>query len=123
MAEQDIKRNFEFLYYGRDRHISPDYGILDKPLNTLKELGGVERVVVQEEEWDKLTNGQRGASFDFRLIAFQGHAIKAYFTREERPDHPENPRYLTRIRLANYELTDEFTNLVSRILTDIPRSD
>ncbi|MBI2673155.1 hypothetical protein HYX19_02750 [Candidatus Woesearchaeota archaeon] len=126
MAE-DIKRNFEFLYFGRGRHICPNNKILDRPLEIIKELGGEAVIEIDESGSDHYEGYWRGFSFDFRVFKFSGYSLKACFTREERPDHPENPMYVTRIRLGNYDLEkrdeEALTKILSAALSKLPTSD
>ncbi len=124
---ENIKRNFEFLYFGRGRHICPDYEILDRPLEIIKELGGEAVIRIGESGSDHYEGYWRGFSFNFEVFKFPGYSLKACFTREEHPDHPENPTYVTRIRLGNYDLEkgdeEAFTKILSAALSKLPRSD
>lgn len=126
---EDIKRNFEFLYFGRGRHICPNEEILDRPLKILEELGGEAEIRICQSGSDHYPSEGywRGFSFDFEVFKFQGYSLKACFTREERPDYPENPMYVTRIRLGNYNLEnldeETLTRRLSAALSKLPTSD
>src|SRR3989304_7654441 len=111
---EDIKRNFGFVYYGKGRHLFPDDSIANMPLRTLMELGGKERLSISEHGLDEISEGyHRGFSFEFKIIQFSGHTIEAYYTKEGAPEMSENPLFVTRIRLANYDYTDSFTKPLS----------
>ena len=111
--QNNIQRNFEFLYFGSES--------LDKPFTILEQLGGIESDKIQFEGEDIPEEGpHRGFSFSLRVFDFPGHSIQAYCTREERPQHSQKPKYITRIRLGNYEKADEFTREVSEALKNLP---
>lgn len=116
--------NFEFLYFGIGRHLSANYEILDKPFETLIGLGGIESVAIVESGTDHIDSCYHCSfSYIFKKIVFPGHFIETYCTREERPDHEENPAYITRIRLGKYDFNDPFSKEVSEALKELPGSD
>jgi hypothetical protein len=120
----DINRNFKFRYFGRNRHVCPNYKILDKPFETLKSLGGVERITIEDTGTDKPSETHfRGFSFIFKVFKFDGHSIEAYCTREERPEDNEHPAYITRVRLGNYDASDNLVIKISEALKNLPKSD
>jgi len=125
----EIKRNFEFSYFGRGRHLCPDLDRLDEPLRVLEKLGGQEVIKITEIGDEKLLGMIRQSDFEFRVFQFPQHPIKAYVTRETYPDgnsqNSEKPANITRIRLGNYDLKDDasFTREVSQRLSEIPNSD
>ena len=120
---EEFNRNFEFLYFGRNRHVTADLEILDKPIKTLEELGGIGKINFSIHGTDHEGNHHRGSSYEFRIFEFEEHTFKVYMTREERPQHPEHPTYLTRLRISNYDLSDDLVKKVSENLSQLPKSD
>jgi hypothetical protein len=126
MSISDITKNFEYMYSGRGRHVGPSYDILDRPIKALMDLGGV---VEHSYENDNTigdtveTHHHESFSYIFKVIGFPGHRIKAFVTREESPNHPNSPAFLTRIRLGEYTNEDSFTEKVERALLRVPASD
>lgn len=122
--EEDIRRNFEFLYFGRGRHLAPDYAVLDRPFQVLEQLEAIERLKIRGRGMDEVTSvWGREFSFDVRVFIFPGHSIEAHCTREGWPEHPKKPSYITRIRLGNYNFADPFSRQVSEALSSLPKSD
>lgn len=123
----EIRERFEFLYFGKDRHLFADPKVLNHPIETLKELGGMEQIAICERGLNLFPQSHCSETFSFmiKVFEFPGHSIKAYLTRESNPNptmHPP-PHQLTRIRLGNYDVSDDFTRQVSEKLSSIPRSD
>lgn len=122
-VEKEFNRNFEFLYFGRNRHVTSDLEILDKPIRTLENLGGIEKINFSIHGSDHENYHHRGFSYEFRIFRFEEHAFEVCMMREERPQHPEHPNYLTRFRIINYDLSDNLVKKVSETLTQLPKSD
>jgi hypothetical protein len=129
MEEADIRKNFEFFYFGRGRHALPKYEVMDRPLKVLEELGGQESLSLSERGSDEFPNLSREFGFYFKVFKFKGHKVKAIVTREIYPDsnEPKNDGgyCTTRIRLGNYDLEkdEEFSRLLARRLSELPSSD
>jgi hypothetical protein len=127
---KNIQRNFEFLYFGKGRHLASDPKILDEPLNTLKDLGGVEKLVINEFVVDHADTNSAGnfnyyrpCEFQVKIFEFQGHSIKAYCTIERHPELKDDPWYITRIRLGGYDINDNLSFEISEALSGLPKSD
>ncbi|MFA5856409.1 MAG: hypothetical protein WC867_03560 [Candidatus Pacearchaeota archaeon] len=67
-----LKRNIEFLYYGRDSGFFPDFLKLVEPMQTLFNLGGIEELSYTTEPMiDEVgENNHRRFSYLFMLKRF-----------------------------------------------------
>jgi len=124
IMQHNIRRNFEFLYFGDGRHLCPDPKVLDEPLSVLGDLGGVPHLTFQENWTDKIVGGHsRDFSFELRVLEFPGHSVRAYCTRELYPEDSVGASFVTKIRLGNYDIADEFSGKISGVLGNLPLSD
>ena len=122
MENNQIIKNFEFLYHGYGRHLCGDPIKYEKPLRVLLNLEGREKVSINDSNLDYESMGMRGADIIFKVFEFS-KSTRAYYYQEERPaNHPENPVYIIRVRIANYKMEDGIGAKISNELQKIPKN-